>query len=279
MLSADEILRARLPVTSFREGYDQTEVDAFLDRAVRTLRDRATRPLDAHDVTAQEVDRLVLRTRRLVTGYDMAAVDALLSRLRDTLDAPPPPPRTTGAALANEPTGRRRGPARRVPLHQLIAFLVVGLPPQRPPRAVTPRRARRVRARWVQVTDSGISWAPPLRTGGHLDAADVGEIVELVLTYPRSGGTTYYLVVDREGAVRLRVHEWWHKPVRRMWEPLRHRVRVTAGDLLHDRAKDARRTWPEAFSWAHAYPYLTLTAVAAVYMGVVVPVLTALGHA
>lgn len=277
MLSADDVLRATFPVTSFREGYDQAEVDRFLDRAARTLRERATRPHDRDDVTAGEVEGLVLRTRTFVQGYDMAAVDDLLERLRASLAVPPSQDRPAPLSpLPDAPVVVRAGP-RRVPFMEMVAILAVGLPRQRPPRTVRPARARRVRARWVQVTPSGITWAPPLRAAGHVDAADVEEIVELVLSYPKGGTATYYLVVDHDGVARLRVHEWWHRPVGRMWTPLAPRVRVTAADPLLDRAKDARRTWPEAFTWVHAYPYLTLATGFAAYLGVLVPVLEALG--
>lgn len=37
MLTADDVLNARFQATKFREGYDQDEVDAFLDRVVEAL--------------------------------------------------------------------------------------------------------------------------------------------------------------------------------------------------------------------------------------------------
>jgi DivIVA domain-containing protein len=40
MLTAAEVLNAKFAATKFREGYDQDEVDDFLDRVVRTLQAR-----------------------------------------------------------------------------------------------------------------------------------------------------------------------------------------------------------------------------------------------
>lgn len=287
MLSADDVLGARFPVTSFREGYDQAQVDAFLDRAARTLRERATRPRGRDDVTADEVERLVLRTRTLVQGYETTAVDELLERLRVTLATPPSPalpsssPSRPATPTPPSPGPARPHPAPAAPLGRRIAdaleALVVGLPPLRPPRTVRPPRARRVRAGRVQVTPTGITWTSPWRGGGHLAAGDVAEVVELVLSYPKGGDATYHLVVDHSGVARLRVHAWGRPPARRLWTPLAPGVRVTTADPLMDRAKDARRTWPEAFSRTHAYPLVTAAAVIAVWVGVVVPVLEVLG--
>jgi|GEM_PF-1198902 len=272
MLTADDVLRARFTVTAFRPGYDMAEVDAFLDRAVRTLRDRDAGEPGRAEVTAQDVADLRLRTRTFRQGYEMAQVDELLDRLRTTLVSPPAPP----GPVRDAPRRRPDAP-HHVRLREVVSHVVVGLPPQRPPRTVAPRRAARVRARWVQVTADGVTWDPPLRRGGHLDAAHVAEVVKLVLSYPRGGSVTYYLVIDQDGAVRIRVHEWWRTPTRRMWTPLRPRTQVTTAPVRYDRAKDARRTWPEAFTWFHAYPLLTGLGLLAVYMGVVVPVLTVLG--
>src|SRR6188472_2765385 len=39
LLTADEVLNKKFQATKFREGYDQDEVDDFLDEVVNTLRD------------------------------------------------------------------------------------------------------------------------------------------------------------------------------------------------------------------------------------------------
>jgi len=38
MLTADDVLNKKFQATKFREGYDQDEVDDFLDDVVNTLR-------------------------------------------------------------------------------------------------------------------------------------------------------------------------------------------------------------------------------------------------
>ena len=38
MLTADDVLNKKFQATKFREGYDQDEVDDFLDEVVNTLR-------------------------------------------------------------------------------------------------------------------------------------------------------------------------------------------------------------------------------------------------
>lgn len=38
LLTADDIVKKRFRTTEYREGYDQTEVDDFLDQVVATIR-------------------------------------------------------------------------------------------------------------------------------------------------------------------------------------------------------------------------------------------------
>jgi DivIVA domain-containing protein len=77
-LSADDVLHARFQATKFREGYDQTEVDDFLDRVTAALRhDRAERlPLSWQEVAAARFSATKFRE-----GYDGADVDAFLERI------------------------------------------------------------------------------------------------------------------------------------------------------------------------------------------------------
>jgi DivIVA domain-containing protein len=39
LLTADDVLNKKFQATKFREGYDQDEVDDFLDEVVNTLRE------------------------------------------------------------------------------------------------------------------------------------------------------------------------------------------------------------------------------------------------
>lgn len=70
-----------LPVTSFREGYDQDEVDAFAARVAAAF-DRRGEPLAPADVLNQRFQATKFRQ-----GYDQDAVDDLLDRVVVTLRA------------------------------------------------------------------------------------------------------------------------------------------------------------------------------------------------
>lgn len=112
MLTADEVLNAKFQPTKFRDGYDQDEVDDFLDRVVETLRarqDGRAGTLTSADVAAQRFSPTKFRE-----GYDPEDVDRLLDQVRATLDgvadAPPRPsaaaggPASTGAAPTLDPS-------------------------------------------------------------------------------------------------------------------------------------------------------------------------------
>ena len=91
MITAAEVLAAKFQSTKFTEGYDQDEVDDFLDRVVATLRAReggapADRPLTVADLDAQS-----FTTTKFREGYSQPDVDALLERVRVQLGAAPTP--------------------------------------------------------------------------------------------------------------------------------------------------------------------------------------------
>ncbi|GII80502.1 hypothetical protein Sru01_54840 [Sphaerisporangium rufum] len=62
-------------------GYDEDQVDDFLDRIVATLRGTTDRP-----VTAEQVRRATFSTVVFKTGYAVAQVDAFLAEIADVLD-------------------------------------------------------------------------------------------------------------------------------------------------------------------------------------------------
>ncbi|MEV0969581.1 DivIVA domain-containing protein [Microtetraspora glauca] len=62
-------------------GYDEDEVDAFLDRVVATLRGTAHRP-----VTSDQVRKATFATVVFKTGYAIADVDAFLAEIADDLE-------------------------------------------------------------------------------------------------------------------------------------------------------------------------------------------------
>ncbi|PRX95529.1 DivIVA domain-containing protein [Allonocardiopsis opalescens] len=78
---SDRVERSQFPTTRFREGYDEQDVDTFLDRVVRTLRGTDPQPLNAAQVRATRFS-----TTRLRPGYDTAAVDALLEEVAAALE-------------------------------------------------------------------------------------------------------------------------------------------------------------------------------------------------
>ena len=85
MLTAYDVLNQKFAATTFREGYDQDEVDGFLDRVSATLQafERGERAPDA--VTAQEVGTVRFRSTKFREGYDRSEVDRFLDRVREQL--------------------------------------------------------------------------------------------------------------------------------------------------------------------------------------------------
>jgi DivIVA domain-containing protein len=106
MLTSAEVLNQKFAATKFREGYDQDEVDDFLDRVADTLKERegvghATRP-----VTAHQIDGIRFSTTKWREGYDQQEVDAFLDRVRQELGAevvPPPEPVPARLPTAGSP--------------------------------------------------------------------------------------------------------------------------------------------------------------------------------
>ena len=85
MLTAADVLDAKFQGTKFRDGYDQSEVDDFLDRVVETLQARESGSPARHPVTAAEIRGVRFRATRWREGYDQQQVDELLTKVRDSL--------------------------------------------------------------------------------------------------------------------------------------------------------------------------------------------------
>lgn len=241
MLSADDVLQARFAATKFRPGYDQDEVDDLLDRVADALRTES-------DVVDLDVVRLTQTQWR--EGYDIAAVDAFLDEVRVSLASPrqvaqtaqadlPPRPHPTGLAL----------------VRTVLVSMLVGEPPEGPPRLIRPSRAARASAKRVTVTRDGLTWRSRGRREGRLAVGEIARVATMRLEFAGSDNRgaiiEYALVIDHTGGVRLRVF----LPPTDFWEPLG--VPVTRERFAVGRPKDARRRWPEAFSWVEAYPYVT----------------------
>lgn len=120
MLSADDVLNAKFQATKFREGYDQDEVDDFLDLVVSTLRAREGGPATPRPLTAQDVAGQRFQATKFREGYDQDEVDAFLDRVVEALGGAPSalgrqPGRPTRAATSSSSavTEERRGWFRR----------------------------------------------------------------------------------------------------------------------------------------------------------------------
>ena len=86
VLAPEDVLNVRFAQTQFRDGYDEREVDDFLDAVVVALRYYAEgRPASAAPLTAVKVERMRFTPTRLRRGYDHADVDAFLGDVAHTL--------------------------------------------------------------------------------------------------------------------------------------------------------------------------------------------------
>ncbi|GHG48008.1 hypothetical protein GCM10011331_09450 [Flavimobilis marinus] len=79
MIITSAALRAtRFHVTRFREGYDISEVDAFLGRLAATLDALETGRSERAPVTTDELLHVRFASARMSAGYDVVEVDDLL---------------------------------------------------------------------------------------------------------------------------------------------------------------------------------------------------------
>jgi DivIVA domain-containing protein len=78
-LSAQDVLTAKFQATKFRWGYDQTEVDDYLDQVAAAF--KGTGP----HIPAREVRAKEFRRTRWREGYDIEGVDALMDAIARTL--------------------------------------------------------------------------------------------------------------------------------------------------------------------------------------------------
>jgi DivIVA domain-containing protein len=78
---AEKVERAAFRPGRLGLGYDEDEVDAFLDRIVATLRGTTDQPVTCDDVRAATFTTVMLRP-----GYAVADVDAFLAGVAETLE-------------------------------------------------------------------------------------------------------------------------------------------------------------------------------------------------
>jgi len=90
MLTSVDVLNQKFAATKFREGYDQDEVDDFLDRVVETLKEREGVGHAAKPVTVSDLDAVRFQATKWREGYDQQEVDDFLDRVRLELREPVP---------------------------------------------------------------------------------------------------------------------------------------------------------------------------------------------
>jgi DivIVA domain-containing protein len=101
-LSETDVLNKRFQTTKFRRGYDQDNVDDFLDEVVATLRGDAARPVTADDVRGAH-----FAPTRFREGYDPAEVDEFMDLVLETLAGAAPSPEPLGAPWSDTTSPRR----------------------------------------------------------------------------------------------------------------------------------------------------------------------------
>lgn len=84
-ITAEEVASAQFTVTSFREGYDSEDVDAFLAACVETLRGLEGGARSDARITAKQVAAARFGQTKFRAGYDQNEVDDLLDRVAATL--------------------------------------------------------------------------------------------------------------------------------------------------------------------------------------------------
>lgn len=166
----------------------------------------------------------------------------------------------------------------------LLEALVVGEPPPAPPREIRPQRAVRAGVRKVRVDGRRLVWRSRTGTPGEMFVDEIDRVLLVHVDYVRNGvwgPPLYALVLDRSGAVRLRVVAGGspraagpegRRQLRELWSGAGVPVEWEATSVLN-RPKDYRRRWPEAFRFAHAYHLMIAGAAFAAWMLLAVLVL------
>ena len=112
LLTADDVLTVKFDVSSFKEGYNQDEVDVFLDDVTTTMREFEERLGTSREssgpshrlteilLTSEGVRNIRFSTTRW-SGYHIDQVDAFLSQVLTTMEALEAQARTN--AFAGQP--------------------------------------------------------------------------------------------------------------------------------------------------------------------------------
>jgi len=82
-MRSDDVLNEQFRATKYTVGYDQREVDRFLDRVIETLRTYEEGATPEHPLTAEHVQAVQFAPTRYREGYDPEDVDVFLDRLSE----------------------------------------------------------------------------------------------------------------------------------------------------------------------------------------------------
>ncbi|WP_368497463.1 DivIVA domain-containing protein [Herbiconiux sp. A18JL235] len=88
--TAEEVEGATFSESRFSGGYDQAEVDAFLERCVASIRWLEGGPRPAEPLTSDAVVNQRFSQTKFRAGYAQDEVDDLLDRVASALKTPPP---------------------------------------------------------------------------------------------------------------------------------------------------------------------------------------------
>ncbi|MBB2922370.1 DivIVA domain-containing protein [Cellulomonas cellasea] len=187
-LSAGDVREVRFTRTSFREGYDPDEVDAFLERVATTLGAFASgRPLEA-PLTREHVEAVRFRPTKFREGYDQDEVDDFLDLVAAAL--------AEAARSAHESAPGRHG--EHGPHAQ---------PGPRGPRTVLEAYAA---ARGIDAATLRASVPPVTRRGSGYVTADVDAFLERAARAleDRRRGVLPELTAHEVRTVRFRAAGW-----------------------------------------------------------------------
>src|SRR5450756_2454626 len=107
LLTADDVLNRKFQATKFREGYDQDEVDDFLDEVVNTLRGMTAENDDLKAKLANAERRIAELSR---AGASAAAVAPIAPNIEAPAPLPLPPPPVEVALPVPVPPERTPAP-------------------------------------------------------------------------------------------------------------------------------------------------------------------------
>ena len=85
-MRSEDVLNEQFRATKYTVGYDQREVDHFLDRVIRTLRTYEDGAVPEHPLTAHHVQSVQFAPTRYREGYDPHDVDTFLDRLSEAFE-------------------------------------------------------------------------------------------------------------------------------------------------------------------------------------------------